>query len=113
MTANNDNPTPRVYKPSKKLQALIKAHEKAVEAADKALVALEKGVAEELTNDLELTNREVGVPLKWHEEKVRRISRKYNVPRRRARTDDDRAARETRKAAEEGDQPTPAPAPAE
>ncbi|WP_225846935.1 hypothetical protein [Streptomyces sp. HPF1205] len=83
-----DNNTPRVYKPSENLLSHRAAWRARLAEADKAREALERAVADELTGDLELTNREVAPHLGWSEEQIRLIARKYGVPRRRKRPED-------------------------
>ena len=79
---------PYVYKPSERLLDLLAAWNARVDEANKARAKLEEGIAAELTEDLELTNREVSEHLPWSEETDPPHRRKYNVPRRRKRGDD-------------------------
>jgi hypothetical protein len=85
-----DNTAPRIYKPSERLLNLLAAWNARVDEEKKARIELEKGIAAELTEDLELTNREISEHLPWSEENIRLLARKYNVPRRRKRGDDHR-----------------------
>ncbi|MFJ3249123.1 hypothetical protein [Streptomyces sp. NPDC086782] len=73
------------YEPSDDLRSRLAGWEKSVQGEKDARADLEKGIAAELTTDLQLTNHVLAEHLPWTPETVRLIAVAHQVPRRERR----------------------------